>query len=667
MATKAEIHSGLPAKISKLLSEFWAMSLIFFALILIVRGFESYFIFNKHALPFEINQIFYGSFLADINWTFYFLGLLLIVHVILSIVSISLAKWTSLLALSLAIVAQAMLSVYFFNTLNPLGKDLLAYNLDDIKTTVGASGMLNFGTYTGGILGVIVLFTLFHLASKYLKFTIKITLSFTAFIYLFLLIYNIIPSLKPQETNELKSNIQANKSKYLTEEVLDYYLSKNDFYFDFYLRSVDEHLLVKKEYLDSEYPFLHQAEYPDVFSPFFDSLETKPNLVFILIEGLGKSFSGDDALLGSFTPFLDSLSAHSLVWNNAISTTGRTFGLLPGVFAGLPYGKNGFLEMYDKFPHHHSLFSVLQSNGYKSHFYMGTDINFDNENSFLKYNQVESILDIKSFDSKYPKISSESGFSWGYNDKELFSQALEIMPQPSDTPRIHAFQTITSHNPYKVPNPEEYQIKFDRHVNEVLDASEAEIEEYEAYKNIYYTILYADDAVKAFIKEYQKRTDFENTIFIITGDHRLPEIPMASRIDRFHVPFIVYSPLLKRTQTFKGITSHFEVTPTLLSFLHSQNEIRLPEQNIWLGQVMDTSQVFQSLLAMPLMRNKNQLVEYISGTYFLSDEQLYMISDGLNIDLIDDEILKNKLIGDFQDFKNKNNYTFESRLLLPLD
>jgi len=68
---------------------------------------------------------------------------------------------------------------------------------------------------------------------------------------------------------------------------------------------------------------------------------------------------------------------------------------------------------------------------------------------------------------------------------------------------------------------------------------------------------------------------------------------------------------------------------------------------------------------MPLLRNKNQLADYLNGTYFLSDDQVFVISDGLNIDLVEDQLLKNRLTGEFQEFQNKNNYTYQTRRLLP--
>nr|HAD53524.1 hypothetical protein [Algoriphagus sp.] len=203
------------------------------------------------------------------------------------------------------------------------------------------------------------------------------------------------------------------------------------------------------------------------------------------------------------------------------------------------------------------------------------------------------------------------------------------------------------------------------HLRDYLNLNPSEFNSYLAYEDIYMTVLYADDAVKEFINEYKKRPEFSNTIFIITGDHRLPEIPMSSRLDRFHVPLIIYSPLLEKTDYFKGVTSHYEITPSILAFLEAQVGIELPEQVTWQGQVLDTARNFQSRIAMPLMRNKNQLMDSIHGELFLSDGQLFKVSDQLNIDPINSPDDLTQMIGEFEDFKNKNNYMIQTRKLLP--
>ncbi|WP_268036409.1 LTA synthase family protein [Algoriphagus sp. PAP.12] len=471
---------------------------------------------------------------------------------------------------------------------------------------------------------------------------------------------------KPRVLNETEENIITNKSRFLTEQSFDYFMYGGEYYFDFYLRSGNDDMVVQKTYTSDAYPFLHTAEYPDVLSPYFDSLQQAPDIVFIFLESFGKAYSGKDAYLGSFTPFLDSLEQHSLVWLNAISSTGRTFGLQPGVFGGFPFGEKGFLELYQNFPYHKSFLSILRDNEYEIRYFIGSDKNFDHVGDFIEYQNPVQLVDEKDFDSKYSKAPSASGnFTWGFADKELFRNGLEKLPQSYSKPQVITFQTQTSHDPYIVPERPFYEEKLKNHLEQTLKIPSSEIPDYMAYEDIYMTVLYADDAVKEFITKYKERPEFENTIFIITGDHRLPEIPMSDRLDRFHVPLIIYSPLLKKQEYFRGVSSHFEITPSLLSFLKNQAGIQLPEQKTWLGQVLDTARTFQSRIAMPLMRNKNQLIDYIHGDLFYSDGQLFKVSDNLSIDPINSPDDLTQLKGEFEDFKNKNNYMVQTRKLYP--
>jgi len=278
---------------------------------------------------------------------------------------------------------------------------------------------------------------------------------------------------------------------------------------------------------------------------------------------------------------------------------------------------------------------------------------------------VDQLVDILGFDPKYEKAPSNTGFSWGYSDKELFRNGLEKLPTTSTRPQLRIFQTQTSHDPYIVPERATYQAKLRNHLRVNLGLNDVQTADYFSYEDIYMTLLYADDAVREFINAYSKRPEFENTIFVFTGDHRLPEIPMSSRLDRFHVPLIIYSPLLERTAYFRGMSSHFEVTPSILAFLRENAGLKMPEIAAWQGQVLDTARLFQAKLSMPLMRNKNQLLDYLDGEFFLSDGQLFKVSDNLSIDPITDSDLTNKLNGQFEDFKNKNNYLVQTRKLLP--
>jgi lipoteichoic acid synthase len=39
------------------------------------------------------------------------------------------------------------------------------------------------------------------------------------------------------------------------------------------------------------------------------------------------------------------------------------------------------------------------------------------------------------------------------------------------------------------------------------------------------------------------------------------EIPKKGNITKYHVPLIVYSPMLKRGKTISSVSSHWDITP----------------------------------------------------------------------------------------------------------
>lgn len=666
MAEKAEIRSTLPLRTQTVFRNFWGMSLVFIGLMFLFRIIESVLVFRAHVLNFSGWNVFGIGLLYDLGWVLYLLGLLLIIYIFFSLLSAKYATILLQVTLTVFLLIHAALVFYFVTTLVPLGNDLFAYSYADLSRTVSASGQLDAWNMIFIAVFIAAVLALLHLGIRLFDFRLKTLLVITSIYFAALLAVTLLPAIHNQDSNETERNIEINKSQFLAEQSFQHFMYGGEFYFDFYLRGTNNDLLVIKKFTNDEYPFLHENDYPDVLSPFFDSLTQAPDIVFLIMESFGGAYSGKDAYLGSFTPFLDSLGQHSLVWTNAISSTGRTFGVLPAVFGGLPFGEKGFLELYKEFPYHNSLLSVLRENGYESRFFVGTDANFDNEAAFLDYQGMVQVEDERGFPDSFSKAPSKAGFSWGYSDKDLFINGLNKLPTSVTAPQLRIFQTLTSHDPYLVPERELYKQKIKDHLTDRLQLNAAEIKDYMAYEDIYMTVLYADDALKLFFEKYQQRPEFANTIFIITGDHRLPEIPMISRLDRFHIPLIIYSPLLKRQGYFKGVTSHYEITPSLLALLQEQGLVSLPDEVIWQGQVLDTAQTFQSHIAMPLMRNKNQLMEYIHGEYLLSDGQVFQISDGLNLEPVEDGTILNKLNGEFEEFKNKNGYMVQTGKLMPI-
>ena len=144
---------------------------------------------------------------------------------------------------------------------------------------------------------------------------------------------------------------------------------------------------------DARHPFLHVDRTPDTLGPLFDVKPgAPPNLVFIVVEGLGRNFSGPGARLGSFTPFLDQLAKRSLYFENFLSGQGRTFGVLSTLFASMPFGENGMEALGSRIPRHQSLLGILKGQGYRLNYYSGSKLEFDNQGLFLRGEGVDTLV-----------------------------------------------------------------------------------------------------------------------------------------------------------------------------------------------------------------------------------------------------------------------------------
>ena len=185
------------------------------------------------------------------------------------------------------------------------------------------------------------------------------------------------------------------------------------------------------------------------------------------------------------------------------------------------------------------------------------------------------------------------------------------------------------------------------------------------YKDQYTSVLYADAALRYFFNEFAKLPSYKNTIFFITGDHRLPEIPMSTKIDRYHVPLIVFSPMLKRIASIKSISSHLDISPSLTKFLEVNYKIKAPKLVTWVGAGLDTVKQFRNIHKIPMKQTVNDLLDYASGEYFLNDKTLFVIQNNMNIEPVQDENKLNQLRSEFSQYKAKNKQVSESLKLLP--
>ena len=145
----------------------------------------------------------------------------------------------------------------------------------------------------------------------------------------------------------------------------------------------------------------------------------------------------------------------------------------------------------------------------------------------------------------------------------------------------------------------------------------------------------------------------------------MPDIPMATKIDRYHVPLIVYSPLIERPTKFSSVVSHFDVTPSLTAFFESEFDFDLPELACWMGVGLDSTLAFSNKSTFPLMQTKTAISDLVSGEYFLNEEKIYRMGPHMTLIEEDDAELADRLRMDLQSFKNKNTRFVQERRLYP--
>lgn len=660
-----------------MLQRFFNLSIVYFLLLLAIRTFEIIYGSHLNGYPSNLAAVVRASVYRDFIFFLMSSAWLFLPFFVLFYFSRRLAFIVYVVLATLLLLIQFGLVLYFLTAFVPLGADVYGYSMAEIKQTVGAAGSLNWISILAFLLLIAIIVAAFRYLLKKLYLPNYIVLIMPVLMLLFIILPNKILVPSANFKNDFVNASVINKSFFFYNSSRQYFFPPEDdhdvdIYADNFIGLTNSNADVKGiqsfQYLDpTNYPFLHVDSSEDVLSPFFNiDSTTKPNIVFIIVEGLGRAFTNNGAYLGNFTPFIDSLSQKSLYWENFLSMGGRTFAVLPSILGSLPYGEHGFSELGNKMPPQLSLMSLLKYNGYASGFNYGGDSHFDFMDVFMQHQGVDAINDSKTFGPDYVKMPAASnGFSWGYGDKELFKDYFEKINSRKKSPFIDVLLTISAHNSFIVNEEDYYLQKFEKRLGE-LNLSSSDMSDRRKYKIQFASILYTDDAIRDFFDEYSKRPEFKNTIFLITGDHRMPEIPMNTKLDRYHVPLIIYSPLLKRTAKFQSISTHFDITPSLLAFLRKHYPINTPTVASWMGTGLDTAQSFRNLHAYPFIQTKNGVSDFVLGEWMLNGQQnLFKISPTMDLEPETDSKKLEEILNALKEFNIRNDRFIQGAALIP--
>lgn len=526
---------------------------------------------------------------------------------------------------SLALAAAIVVEYYFFTTGQNLGADLLGYSAYDVFETAAASGI----------------------EFKILVYAMAVFSSFGILIFVFnkmvhhnrqstvvaFLIGALGFSVSSYHVINATHTEDENKILYL---ITDIKKSGNE---------ATDHVAT------SGFPFLHDVTYQNPWKGYITRTDSLPNFVFILVEGLGADFMREGSYAG-FTPFLDSLSNESLYWKNGLSNAGRTFGVVPSVLGSLPYGDNGFMNLGEEMPFHQTLFTLLKAKGYRTNFFYGGNPNFDNLDLFLQRQNLDQFINSSNFPSSVEETKSNK--QWGYKDDQLFAVGTQAI-KTERGPRVDCYLTLSTHEPFECP---------DQNIKKIADHQiKGRGGEFAAHANIFECLRYTDQSLRMLFRRYAERPDFNRTIFIITGDHRLIPMESGNPLSRHHVPILVYSPMMTKPHVFSSLAIHSSITPSVLGYLAEEYQLNFPKRMPFISTALSTRSNFDSDLDLPLIRVKNRVNEYISGKYFLSNDKLYRIDANLELTDVNDEALSQTLKSKLAQFQGNSRFAFANNKL----
>lgn len=509
------------------------------------------------------------------------------------------------LVATFSIYIGLLLVCFFAQAQFPLDRVLFLYSFAEIKETVINSSVAPWWMYV-----IVVGYPIAFFFISKIQFTIHKTfyICFAIVIALCLLVrivfYN--KSIENQGYPE-----QCNKVGYLTNSVIEG-LSIEEFDLDEVHQDATKFhaYFPQREFLSQQCPFLHKTDTTDVLAPFFNlDSTTKPNIVIIFVEGLGRENSGKYSKYVSATPFLDSLAEHSLYWLNCLSVSQKTNGVMPGVFGALPFGREGFMAYKQNAPEFYSLPKFFKANGYDFSFYYGGWCAFDDMNHFIDLQNGKQCFEEK-FDSLAPRNT------WGLLDKFLFSEAIKDIDFESDKPRLDVFMTLTSHDPWEYPNTDSLMAVYKQKAIEQKKAMNPNTIATASY-------LYVDDALRQLFHDFSEKPGFENTIFILTGDHNYNASTYI--IERYHVPLLIWSPMLKEAREFPAIVAHRDIPNSIISLISGKYKTKKRNEVAWINGSLDTANYFRSQTFAPQIDPARAIVSMVYNENFVYNNTCYKI------------------------------------------
>lgn len=246
-------------------------------------------------------------------------------------------------------------------------------------------------------------------------------------------------------------------------------------------------------------------------------------------------------------PFLDSIASRSIAIRNTICTSNRSmFGQL-AILGAVPYirtmewAASPYAAMtFDSMP------ALLAKEGYDTRFFIGADPILQHMGALTKQMGFNKIYCLDNLDIPHEGNTNR----WGIYDHIMAKFVAQEMTK-ADTPFMGSWMTLDLHGPYELPD------------------FWADYGHQPAETSLQRAVQYTDYSLKQFFDMAAQQPWFENTLFVITGDHGERGLSAPNFNSPFiytHLTFILYAPdgSLKPAKYAEPVMSQIDIPATIL-------------------------------------------------------------------------------------------------------
>lgn len=277
------------------------------------------------------------------------------------------------------------------------------------------------------------------------------------------------------------------------------------------------------------------------------------NVVVILMESFAGHSVGALGRPGNITPYFDNLAKEGLLFERFFSNGTHTH---QGMFATMACFPNlpGFEYLMQTPEGSHKLSGLpelLSARKFDDVYVYNGDFAWDNQSGFFSNQGMTTFVGRNDFVD--PVFSDPT---WGVSDQDMFNRGLEELKKREGKEPFYALlQTLSNHTPYALPTPLPVEPVTDRgSLNEHLTA-----------------MRYSDWALGQFFEKARKEPYYNETLFVVVGDHGFGNEQQISEMDlgRFNVPLLFIGPGIQEKFGPRNDTvgTQVDIVPTIMGRL----------------------------------------------------------------------------------------------------